>query len=303
MSGEEKTAKHERAAVAYAHRLVTNAGLMWRELTGRDIGIDAIIELPYTDSDDRGSRGFVLVQIKSRSGGLRGGRVSAVYKERHDLYWLTQRLPVVICVVESVDSGAFSTATSGSWIDYKALKPTEFSISKSKNDKRWTVRVQQGSPNVWPPQGGMFNDWESEAASFLGWMQDVVIRPAEAIAGTLVEAAEDLLGSGKPERALTYLQRQMPVWEEVLLKEGSREALDMAVARAYRRLGAVTEQTRKVATYRRKNLRLPEFMTFELALTHWTRASMNGLSNSDPANWRKALKILGTQEYRSSVEG
>jgi len=30
MSGEEKTAKHERAAVAYAHRLVTNAGLMWR---------------------------------------------------------------------------------------------------------------------------------------------------------------------------------------------------------------------------------------------------------------------------------
>ena len=47
MSGEEKTARHERAGVAYAHRLTTNAGIIWREITGQDIGIDAILELPY----------------------------------------------------------------------------------------------------------------------------------------------------------------------------------------------------------------------------------------------------------------
>jgi hypothetical protein len=50
MSGEEKTARHERAAVAYAHQLATSAGLIWREITGQDIGIDAVLEMPYADN-------------------------------------------------------------------------------------------------------------------------------------------------------------------------------------------------------------------------------------------------------------
>ena len=294
MSGEEKTARNERAAVAYAHRLVTNAGLMWRELTGQDIGIDAVIELPYADSKRFGSRGFVLVQIKSRSGAARRDRLSAIYKKRHDLYWLTQRLPVVLCVVEPLDSGDFSTAGPGHWIDYKSLKPAEFSISKSKDDKRWTLHVQRNSPNVWPQPRGSFKRWEAEARSFQLWVENVVVRPAEAIAAMAEEAATDLLGSGKPEQARTYLHGHLPLSEEVLLKGRSRQGLDMTITRAYRRLGAVVEQEQKVATYRDKGEPLPEFMQFELALTYWTHASMKPFASSDPAGWRKALSILGT---------
>jgi len=50
MSGEEKTAMHERASVSYAHQLATSAGLIWREITGQDIGIDAVLEMPYADN-------------------------------------------------------------------------------------------------------------------------------------------------------------------------------------------------------------------------------------------------------------
>src|SRR5207247_8749150 len=138
MSGEEKTAGHERAAVAYAHRLTTNAGIIWREITGQDIGIDAILELPYPDKGENALRGFALLQVKSRSDASTRDQVSAKYKKRHHLYWLTQRLPVLLCVVEPDDLDGFTTAGAGYWIDYKALAPDEYSITPT-TDSRWTV--------------------------------------------------------------------------------------------------------------------------------------------------------------------
>src|SRR6266851_7376806 len=107
MAGEEKTARHERAAVAYAHRQATNAGLIWREITGQNIGIDAILEMPYADKDELSVRGFALLQVKSRSRAVAADKLQVVYRKRHHLYWLRQRLPVLLCVVDPSDAYRF----------------------------------------------------------------------------------------------------------------------------------------------------------------------------------------------------
>lgn len=299
MSGEDKTARHERAAVAYAHRLVTNANFMWREITGQDIGIDAVVELPYADSDEHGSRGFALVQIKSRTGAVTSSHVSVVYKERHHMYWLTQRLPVILCVVQPRDWDDFSTGIASHWIDYKSLQPDESSVSESQNGKRWTLKVKLDSSHVWPSPGSAFATWKDEAKSFYRWLEGVLVRPAEAMAKTLVDAATDLLGAGKPDRAQAYLGG-LPLWEEVLLKEGSRQSLDKEIARVYRRLGAVDAQKKSLNRYRVESRPVPDFMETELALTYWTCACMTPFPAIDLKNWQMALKTLGTPTYRRS---
>ena len=50
MAAHRKQDRDERIAVAYVHSLVANAELIWREMTGRDIGIDGVIEVPYSDA-------------------------------------------------------------------------------------------------------------------------------------------------------------------------------------------------------------------------------------------------------------
>lgn len=48
--------KSAAAGIAYVRLLATAAELVWRDLTGRDIGIDGFIEEP--------TGGFVFVQVK-----------------------------------------------------------------------------------------------------------------------------------------------------------------------------------------------------------------------------------------------
>jgi hypothetical protein len=184
--GKDKGARHERAAVAYARRFDTNAGLIWREITGQDIGIDAIVELPYSDGEAHSVRGFALLQVKSRANAVFSEELSATYKERHHLYWLTQRLPVLLCVVEPSDSDEFSTGRVGHWIDYKSLKPEDYSISTIR-DGRWTLRVPLRGSCVWSPKDPKQSDWSSEAREFRDWFESALVRSAEAIVSTLWE--------------------------------------------------------------------------------------------------------------------
>src|SRR5882724_5546273 len=260
MGGEEKTARHERAAVAYAHRQATNAGLMWREITGQDIGIDAILEMPYSDKDEHSVRGFALLQVKSRSHAIGAGKLQVVYRKRHHLYWLTQRLPVLLCVVEPSDADRFSTGVTGHWIDYKSLKPDEYSISESSDD-RWTLRIPLDNPHIWPSKSARYHDWPGEAGAFRDWMENVLTGSAEAIVRTLCEAADGYLGSGKPERAKACL-KQIPIWEEVLLKPETRRSMDMLLAKTIRRVGDVEEEKRlgQRAAQAYSN---PEFVPYE----------------------------------------
>jgi hypothetical protein len=299
MAGDRKSARHERAAVAYAHRLVTNAGFMWREMTGQDIGIDGAVELPYDDRREYSPRGYALVQVKSRTGAIRASRLTVAYKKRHHLYWLTQRLPMVLCIAQPEDHDQLSRSIRGYWVDYKSLEHPELSISRSHHDRRWMLKVELDSQCVWPQQGKTFADWESEAESFHEWLENVLVNPAEAIAKTLESGALDLLGSGRPDRAQNYL-RQLPLWERVLLKEGSRTSVEKTIAKTYRRLGAIQEQTMSVQNYRAGGKPVPDFMKTELALTYWTRACITKLPRVDVANWRRAIKTLGLPAYRGS---
>jgi hypothetical protein len=290
MGAEEKTARHERAAVAYAHRLATNAGLVWREITGQDIGIDAILELPYADQDDYSVRGFALLQVKSRSSAVAAGKLQVVYRKRHHLYWLTQRLPVLLCVVEPSDADRFSTGVIGHWIDYKSLKPDEYSISET-SDQRWTLRIPLDNAHVWPSKSANYHDWSGEAEALRDWIENVLTGSAEAIVRTLCEAADGYLGSGKPERANACL-KQIPIWEEVLLKPETRRSMDMLLAKTIRRVGAVEEQ-RRLGQRAAHAYSKPEFVPYELALTYWTKACGTRLPKTDLESWRKAIKVLG----------
>jgi hypothetical protein len=290
MGGEEKTARHERAAVAYAHRQATNAGLIWREITGQDIGIDAILELPYEDKDEHSVRGFALLQVKSRLHAVAAGKLQVVYRKRHHLYWLTQRLPVLLCVVKPSDADRFSTGVRGHWIDYKNVKPDEYSISES-SEHRWTLRIPLDNVHVWPSRATRYRDWSGEAGAFRDWIENVLSGSAEAIVRTFCEAADGYLGSGKPERANACL-KQIPLWEEVLLKPDTRRSVDMLLAKTFRRTGAVEEQRRlgkRLALTNKK----PDFAPYELALTHWTKACTTRLPKTDLGSWRKAIKVLG----------
>ena len=289
MSGHEETARHERAAVAYVHRQATDAGLIWREITGQDIGIDAILELPYADEEEHSVRGFVLLQVKARSRPVIGGKLQVVYKKRHHLYWLTQRLPLLVCVVETSDTDDFSTGVSSHWIDYKSLKPEQHQITEDKN-QRWTLRIPLDSPHVWPSKSKEYPDWSSQAAAFRNWIESVVTKSAEAIVKTLCESADGYLGSGKPAEARTCL-KQIPIWEEVLLKANTRRSTGLLIAKTIRRTGAVDEQekfARQAGRYRNST----EIAQYELALTYWTRACMTRFPKADLASWRSALKIL-----------
>src|SRR5215472_15842167 len=89
MSAEKIEDRHGRVGIAHAHRLVTNAGLIWRDLTGQDIGIDAMIELPYKDNEEYSSRGAILLQVKTRESAIVRGAVTTSLRGRHDRYWFT----------------------------------------------------------------------------------------------------------------------------------------------------------------------------------------------------------------------
>jgi Domain of unknown function (DUF4365) len=293
MSGEEKTARHERAAVAYAHQIATNAGLIWREITGQDIGIDAILELPYADIDLHSPRGFALLQVKSRSDAILSGEVKVDYRERHHLYWLTQRLPVLLCLVEPSDADGFSAAGAGCWIDYKSLKEGECFILKT-SEQRWTLRVPVESEHVWSSGATKHPDWSSEAKAFRGWIEKVLVRFAEAIVRTFCDAADGYLGSGKPEYANACL-KQIPIWEEVLLKPDTRRSVDMLLAKTIRRIGAVEDQLR-LGERALRDYGTAEFAVYELALTHWTKACMTRLPEQDLASWEKAIEVLGNPQ-------
>ena len=290
MSGEEKTARHERAAVAYAHRLATNAGLIWREITGQDIGIDAILELPYPDEEKHGSRGFALLQVKSRAGALVGGKLGTTYRERHHLYWLTQRLPVLICVVEPTDSQGFSTGNVGYWIDYRALEPDDYSITET-SDSRWTLRIPVENHHIWSTDKGKHADWSGEAKAFRGWLEKVLVKPAEAIVRTFCEAADVYLGSGKPDQAQACLG-QIPIWEKVLVRASTSRSVDLLLAKTMRRMGAIEEQ-RKFAQRASWDGETRDILKYELALTHWTMACKTPFPDRDLKRWQKAIELVG----------
>jgi hypothetical protein len=288
MTIQEKIAAHERAAVAYAHRLLTDAGLIWREITGQDIGIDAILELPYADV--YGVRGFALLQIKSQDGAVVNKKVKVVYRERHHLYWLTQRLPVLLCVVKPSDADGFSTGVAGHWIDYKSLKLEECSISAS-TDKRWTLRIPVGTEHVWSSGPASLADWSSEAKAFRDWIETVLVQPAEEIVRSFCEAADGYLGSGKPDRANACL-KQIPIGEEVLLRPGTRRSVTMLLAKTFRRLGAVEEQ-QQLVDRAGQDYGKAEFLLYELALTYWTKACKTPFPGADLESWEKAIEVLG----------
>ena len=113
----------EHAAITYARSLVTGAGFFWR-ITGPDIGIDAMIEMTDNDAKDDNSKGLLLLQVKSgevKHGQDQSTALRVRHQGRHRQYWITQPLPLAICVAPSSLHGGYNLPDEGYWIDYRAV--------------------------------------------------------------------------------------------------------------------------------------------------------------------------------------
>jgi hypothetical protein len=97
MAADRATGILDRNAVVYAQGHAVRANFIWREFSGRDIGVDAVLEQPSPDKKRDELRGLILLQTKATAD---RGKVDVTgLKARHFNYWLTQQLPVVVCRV------------------------------------------------------------------------------------------------------------------------------------------------------------------------------------------------------------
>jgi hypothetical protein len=203
-------------------------------------------------------------------------------------------------VVEPDDLGGFTTAGDGHWIDYKALAPDQYSISETK-DSLWTLRLPLEHRNVWSSKKLRRVNWVTEAKEFRKWLEKVLVRPAEAIVSTFREAADVYLGSGKPDQARACLV-QLPIWEKVLVDAGTRRSVNLLLAKTIRRLGAIEEQQKLVASAP-PGSEEADILKYELALTYWTKACLTAFPGRDRPSWQRAMELLGRpSQFASSAQ-
>jgi hypothetical protein len=181
------------------------------------------------------------------------------------------------------------------WIDYKALRD-EYPKADTQR-KTWTLSVPLTSKHVFANDGMVYSDWRERASAFERWFTNVLVRPADAMAEALLDTADKMLGARKPDAAKKHLL-QLPLCEEVLVADGTREELSKAIGKAYRRLGMVDEIKSMQMKYSEEGRRpVPDFLQTELAMAHWTRACQTPFPGYDAVSWDSALAALGTPRY------
>jgi hypothetical protein len=97
----------ERAGVHKVAILLTSIGLVFRETSNADVGIDGYVEL--VDESGEATGATVAVQIKSGSSYLRdGGDFWRYYpEEKHRCYWEMYPLPVVLMLHDPTDDRVY----------------------------------------------------------------------------------------------------------------------------------------------------------------------------------------------------
>jgi len=287
MSSDADTDLLDRMAVAYVQGHAVNAKFIWREFTGRDIGVDAVLEpaptwrhskQPPSDARPDELRGLVLVQIKATGDPQ---NVNVRLKSRHFDYWLTQQLPVVVCRV-------FPNHNCAYWVDFK-------SWAKSKRPpittKSWTLDIREhlGEDYV--------RKTLTQTTDLNDWLQSVLTREAEEIVESALCAAEGLLGGGHPEEAKRLIE-DVPRWALAQIKASRRKDLLQRRAKTWRRLGETRPLERMLKEA--KDPPMKELIAHELALAYWTRAYPPISRSGQPAGAAVKVKREDTNPNAAS---
>ena len=310
---------HERAAVSTAQSLATGAGFIWRELTGRDIGIDAALELPSNDDEGIGAKGFIFLQVKTirrLNKPNNPQKLTFKYEKRHKAYWLAQRTPVVLCLViptdvpgdKSVPGETFSFGKYIYWADYKSL---DRSHAIKHGTGGCTIDIKKANKHKGEQLvfiSSVRDSWMcvKKAKALNGWLGNVISRQAELTALSFVNASEGLLATGQAQDSIMLLD-QIPVWEQLLLRPERCIDILLTQAKIRRRLGqprAVFHRLNKLRNIVNtlqgpKKTRVERILTYENGLAHWTKACSNP-NQTQHNHWVKALRCIGTPLFRSS---
>lgn len=218
--------------VAYLGTCASACRLIWREFTGRDIGIDGAIEVPGS------AGGWTFVQVKTSESPflqVKARRLAFKFDEAHDSYWLAQAVPVVVCLVER-KPGAF-IGHKAYWIDYQKVPEGAKGISGTSDGKGTafidlrllpkgdskTIFHQSSSPR-------------SSQAHLRQWLCSVIESRKLVLKDAILDMADRLLESGQADLASKRLQQL-----KALHLDPSRQLMGIKILRRMGRFGEITK--------------------------------------------------------------
>ena len=298
--------------MARIHELASKVGLIFRQLSGQDIGIDSVLELPKRESElprqkDRSLQGSILVQIKGRKASqlIAKRALNLVFTQRNDKYWLAQRLPLVICAVaiKAGTKGARCQTSEVYWIDYQALDKDDASDGSALTRyKKSGARLKV--PLILEGEKLHICKKSDDAIGALDlWLRAVLKRAPERAATRAVDKADDFLNAGLPRQAEQSLE-DLALWQRELLDSDQLRNIQLKTAKTLRRLGRPEkiEELIKRSAPPNCEQKFNRIMQFELALGYWTRG-WETANEHVPDDWNKARKIISEQTSSATTPG
>lgn len=197
----DDNAQIAQAAVSFIRSLVTSCGLVPRETTGPDLGIDMWIEDPTLRSQDNQYEAtrFILAQIKGTVLKQRKRSIRVEKAKKHFNYWLSCAVPVVLIQVKvNRKKGTEEpwhprgTRAIGVFIT-KELQPNDSTVSWRRHNNIVEMRpITMRNPQE---SAKKFNEFIENARTkkFPSWTQ------------ALGRTSQELLSAGDHQGALTIL--------------------------------------------------------------------------------------------------
>ncbi|MCJ8145358.1 DUF4365 domain-containing protein [Acinetobacter sp. A3.8] len=120
----------ERTAIYTVANYFTQLGWIFREQANSDFGIDALVEVA---KNGRPTGQLIALQIKGGSSNFRKTKTGLTFyfEERHKLYWLNFRIPVLVILHDPLSDSMFWGEVNGD-----SIKPTR---------KMWKLQIPYGN--------------------------------------------------------------------------------------------------------------------------------------------------------------
>ncbi|MEW6369066.1 MAG: DUF4365 domain-containing protein [Acidobacteriota bacterium] len=262
----------DRLGVAYVHRCAVETGFIWRELTGQDIGIDAAVELPATERP----MGHILLQVKTSAASFDrpGDKIAFSARERHHEYWLLQRLPVVLCLVECRHRNRGPTPLRLTLLDFGRL------------DRVGAVQFgKRGCSVVRNLAGPAIKYTKPPWTGVREWLLATTVNPTEAIASRSLQDAERLIEGGEPDRALQIVRELLGSRQISLVRPAVLPELVLKKARVLRRLGKSKEASEALKQLDGHSMPVAKY---EKAFVELLRC----MENPSNADWARCQKLF-----------
>jgi hypothetical protein len=197
----DDNAQIAQAAVSFIRSLVTSCGLVPREITGPDLGIDMLIEDPTLrgqDNQDEAAR-FILAQIKGTVQEQWKYSIRVEKAREHFKYWRSCAIPVVLIQVKV----NCKEDTKEPWYPHGTCAIGVF-ITKELKRKKSTVSWRDCGNIVEMHPITMKNPKKS-AKMFHEFIENTRTKKFPSWTQALERAIEELLNAGDHRGALTLL--------------------------------------------------------------------------------------------------